>query len=71
LILRCTIDLGRLVSAHDRNWTALTRSRHAGVVETMPYDIGSDESITKQLYRTKNWSRMKEDPESPVLPLLD
>jgi hypothetical protein len=68
MYLNITVDLGRLHSPHDRDWAALTRSRYAGVVETVPYDIGSNDSLTKQFYTSQRWLTSS---EGPVLPLLD
>jgi len=68
LILTRTLDLGPLLSPHERNWAALTRPRHAGLVETVPYNTGSNVSITKQFHTIRNWLGMS---ESTVLPLLD
>ena len=69
LVLDHMIDFGRLLSPHDRTWAALTRPRHAGVVETVPYDTDDDVSIIQQYHEFKKWTgRLSDDA---VLPLLD
>jgi len=68
LVIHRMIDLGRFLSPHDRNWAVLTQSRYAGVVETVPYDIGSSDGIMKQYASFTGASGLL---DSPVLPLLD